>query len=89
MELIWFFKTLKKYIADYKWQFILLFICLIFDAAFDSIFRASLKFIIDSAIVPQNYRLLVLILSLLAVGAFLYICIGVLGLSLGARLIGN
>ncbi|MEQ8465273.1 ABC transporter ATP-binding protein [Coleofasciculus sp. E1-EBD-02] len=86
MELIWFFKTLKKYIADYKWQFILLFICLIFDAAFDSIFRASLKFIIDAAIVPQNYRLLVLILSLLAVGAFLYICIGVLGLSLGARL---
>lgn len=86
MELIWFFKTLKKYIADYKWQFILLFICLIFDAAFDSIFRASLKFIIDAAIVPQNYRLLVLILSLLAVGAFLYICIGILGLSLGARL---
>jgi ATP-binding cassette subfamily B protein len=86
MELIWFFKTLKKYITDYKWQFILLFICLIFDAAFDSIFRASLKFIIDAAIVPQNYRLLVLILSLLAVGAFLYICIGILGLSLGARL---
>ena len=86
MELIWFFKTLKKYISDYKWQFILLFICLIFDAAFDSIFRASLKFIIDAAIVPQNYRLLVLILSLLAVGAFLYICIGILGLSLGARL---
>ncbi|MEQ8970649.1 MAG: ABC transporter ATP-binding protein [Coleofasciculus sp. C1-SOL-03] len=86
MELIWFFKTLKKYIADYKWQFILLFVCLIFDAAFDSIFRASLKFIIDAAIVPQNYRLLVLILSLLAVGAFLYICIGILGLSLGARL---
>jgi ATP-binding cassette subfamily B protein len=86
MELIWFFKTLKKYISDYKWQFILLFVCLIFDAAFDSIFRASLKFIIDAAIVPQNYRLLVLILSLLAVGAFLYICIGVLGLSLGARL---
>jgi len=86
MELIWFFKTLKKYIADYKWQFILLFICLIFDAAFDSIFRASLKFIIDAAIVPQNYRLLVFILSLLAVGAFLYICIGILGLSLGARL---
>ena len=86
MELIWFFKTLKKYIADYKWQFILLFICLIFDAAFDSIFRASLKFIIDAAIVPQNYGLLIFILSLLAVGAFLYICIGILGLSLGARL---
>lgn len=86
MELIWFFKTLNKYIASYKWQFILLFICLIFDAAFDSVFRASLKFIIDAAIVPQNYGLLVLILSLLAVGAILYIGIGLLGLSLGARL---
>ena len=86
MELIWFFKTLNKYIASYKWQFILLFICLIFDAAFDSVFRASLKFIIDAAIVPQNYGLLIFILSLLVVGAILYIGIGVLGLSLGARL---
>jgi ATP-binding cassette, subfamily B, bacterial len=86
MELIWFFKTLNKYIAFYKWQFILLFICLIFDAAFDSVFRASLKFIIDAAIVPQNYSLLVLILSLLVVGAILYACIGLLGIFLGARL---
>lgn len=86
MELIWFFKTLNKYIASYKWQFILLFICLIFDAAFDSFFRASLKFIIDAAIVPQNYSLLVLILSLLVVGAILYACIGLLGIFLGARL---
>lgn len=31
MELIWFFKTINKYIASYKWQFILLFICLIGD----------------------------------------------------------
>jgi ATP-binding cassette, subfamily B, bacterial len=86
MELIWFFKTLNKYIASYKWQFILLFICLIFDAAFDSVFRASLKFIIDAAIVPQNYGLLVLILSLLVVGAILYAGIGLLGIFLGARL---
>lgn len=86
MELIWFFKTLNKYIASYKWQFILLFTCLIFDAAFDSVFRASLKFIIDAAIVPQNYGLLVLILSLLVVGAILYACIGLLGIFLGARL---
>ncbi len=86
MELIWLFKTLNKYIASSKWQFILLFICLIFDSAFDSVFRASLKFIIDAAIVPKNYGLLVLILSLLVVGAILYICIGLLALSLGARL---
>lgn len=86
MQLIWFFKTLNKYITSYKGQFILLFICLVFDAAFDSVFRASLKFIIDAAIVPQNYSLLVLILSLLVVGAILYACIGLLGIFLGARL---
>jgi ATP-binding cassette subfamily B protein len=86
MEIIGLFKTINKYIASSKWQFILLFICLIFDSAFDSSFRASLKFIIDAAIVPKNYGLLVLILSLLAVGVILYICIILLALSLGARL---
>src|SRR5919202_1867408 len=86
MPIIWLFKTLNKYMASSKWQFILLFICLVFDSAFDSVFLASLKFIIDAAIVPQNYGLLVLILSLLVVGAILYICIGLLALSLGARL---
>ncbi|MFP4102653.1 ABC transporter ATP-binding protein [Coleofasciculus sp.] len=86
MELIWFFKTLNKYIGSYRWQFVLLFFCLIFDAAFDSGFRASLKYIIDAAIVPQNYGLLILILSLLVLGAILYIGIGVLGLFLGTRL---
>ena len=86
MELVWFFKTLNKYIASYRWQFVLLFFCLIFNAAFDAVFRASLKYIIDAAIVPQNYSLLVLILSLLVIATLLYIGIGILGLSLGTRL---
>jgi ATP-binding cassette subfamily B protein len=86
MQIIWFFKTINKYIASYKWQFILLFICLIFDGIFDAVFRASLKFLIDAAIVPKNYSLMVLILSLLAVGAILYTCVGLLGNFLGARL---
>lgn len=48
--------------------------------------RGSLKFIIDAAIIPQNYRLLVLILCLLGVGGILYACVGLLGNFLGARL---
>jgi ATP-binding cassette subfamily B protein len=86
MELIWFFQTINKYIGSYRWQLILLFICLIFDTAFDSVLRVSLKFLIDAAIVPRNYSLLVLILSLLAVGAILYTGVGLIGNFLGARL---
>jgi ATP-binding cassette subfamily B protein len=48
--------------------------------------RGSLKFIIDAAIILQNYRLLVLILCLLGVGGILYACVGLLGNFLGARL---
>lgn len=86
MKLIWFFKTLNKYIGSYRWQCVLLFFCLIFNAIFDSAFRASLKYIIDAAIIPQDYGLLILILSLLVVGAILYTGVGVLGIALATRL---
>lgn len=86
MQALWFLKSIKKYIAGYKWLAILVVSCLIFDAAFDSAMRASLKFIIDAAIVPKNYSLLILIISLMVVGAILYGCIGLLGNFLGARL---
>jgi ATP-binding cassette subfamily B protein len=85
-QLNWFIKTISKYIGSYKWQFILMFCCLIFDAAFDSVLRVSLKFIVDAAIIPQNFKLLTQIISLFAVGAIFYIAIGLLGLLLGARL---
>lgn len=86
VEVIWFLKTINKYIANYRWQFLLVCFCLIFDAAFDSAMRGSLKFIIDAAIIPKNYSLLILIISLMVVGAILYGCIGLLGNFLGARL---
>lgn len=86
MQALWFLKSINKYIAGYKWLAILLVGCLIFDAAFDSAMRASLKFLIDAAIVPKNYSLLILIISLMVVGAILYGCIGLLGNFLGARL---
>ncbi|EAW36270.1 ABC transporter ATP-binding protein [Lyngbya sp. PCC 8106] len=85
-QLIWFIKTISKYIGSYRWQFILMFCCLIFDAAFDSVLRVSLKFIVDAAIIPQNYKLLIFIISLFGIGAIFYIAIGLLGTLLGARL---
>ena len=79
MNLIWFFKELNKYIAPYRWLAILLIARSLFEAAFDSSIRMSLKFIIDAAIIPQNYSLLVLILLLLGAGAIVFVFIGLLG----------
>jgi len=86
MQITWFFKAINQYVAGHKKLAGALVICLIFDAAFDTLMRGSLKFIIDAAIIPQNYRLLVLILCLLAFGGILFACIGLLGNFLGARL---
>lgn len=79
MNLIWFFKELKKYIAPYQWLAILLIARGLFEAAFDSSIRMSLKFIIDAAIIPQNYQLLVGILLLLGIGAIGFVFIGFFG----------
>ena len=79
MNLIWFIKELNKYIVPYRWLAILLIVRGLFEAAFESSIRISLKFIIDAAIIPQNYRLLVLILLLLGGGAILFVFIGLLG----------
>jgi ATP-binding cassette, subfamily B, bacterial len=79
MNLIWFLKELNKYIAPYRWLALILIARGLFEAAFESSIRMSLKFIIDAAIIPQNYRLLVLILLLLGGGAILFVFIGLLG----------
>ena len=79
MNLIWFLKELNKYIFPYRWLAILLIARGIFEAAFETSLRMSLKFIIDAAIIPQNYHLLVLILLLLGGGAILFVFIGLLG----------
>lgn len=86
MQITWFLKAINQYVAGHKKLAGALVICLILDAAFDTLMRGSLKFIIDAAIIPQNYRLLVLILCLLGVGGILFACIGLLGNFLGARL---
>ena len=79
MNLIWFFKEINKYIVPYRWLAILLIARGLFEAAFESSIRISLKFIIDAAIIPKNYHLLVLILLLLGGAAILFVFIGLLG----------
>jgi ATP-binding cassette, subfamily B, bacterial len=79
MNLIWFLQELNKYISPYRWLAVLLIARGLFEAAFESSIRISLKFIIDAAIIPQNYRLLVLIMLLLGGGAILFVFIGLLG----------
>jgi ATP-binding cassette subfamily B protein len=79
MNLMWFTREINKYIVPYKWLVSLLIAREIFEAAFDSSIRMSLKFIIDAAIIPQNYSLLILIILLLLGGAILFIFIGLLG----------
>ncbi|MGB7709598.1 MAG: ABC transporter ATP-binding protein [Microcoleus sp.] len=79
MNLIWFLKELNKYIAPYRWLAILLIARGLFEAVFESSIRISLKFIIDAAIIPQNYHLLVVILLLLGGAAILFVFVGLLG----------
>lgn len=86
MDITWFLKAINQYVTTHKKLAGALVICLVLDAAFDTLMRGSLKFIIDAAIILQNYRLLVLILCLLGVGGILYACVGLLGNFLGARL---
>lgn len=86
MDITWFLKAINQYVTAHKKLAGALIICLVLDAAFDTLMRGSLKFIIDAAIIPQNYRLLVLILSLLGVGGIIYACVSLLGNFLGARL---
>jgi ATP-binding cassette subfamily B protein len=86
MDITWFLKAINQYITAHKKLAGALVICLALDAAFDTLMRGSLKLIIDAAIIPQNYRLLILILCLLGVGGIIYACVGLLGNFLGARL---
>ncbi|BAY29811.1 putative ABC transporter [Nostoc carneum NIES-2107] len=79
MNLIWFLKEINKYIFPYRWLAILLITRGLYEAAFEASIRISLKFIIDGAIIPQNYNLLILILLLLGLGSILFVFIGLIG----------
>ncbi len=80
-----FLRLLAKYITPYKWTALIILGSMLFEGVFESVMRFSFKFIIDEAIVPKNYGLLVLILSALGFGALLFTGFSFLGDFLWAR----
>jgi len=64
-----FLRTIGSYLRPYRLQAFLLLIGLLINVTFDTILPLSLKFIIDDAIIPKNYRLLGLIIGGLIIGA--------------------
>ncbi|HEY9298416.1 MAG TPA: ABC transporter ATP-binding protein, partial [Phormidium sp.] len=85
MQLLLFLKLINKYITPYRWLALFLLSSHIFDAGFEAAMRMSLKFIIDAAIVPKNYGLLILILLLLGGGAIAVTVVGLVGDFFSAR----
>lgn len=80
-----FIKLLSKYIIPYKWTAAAIFASMLVEGVFEPSIRYSFKYLIDEAIVPKNYGLLVLILSLLGIGALIFAFISFLGDFLWAR----
>ena len=65
------------YLHPYKWQTTLLLLGMVAGLAYDTMLPFSFKFLIDDAIEPRNYKILVLILVALAAGGVLVSVIGV------------
>ncbi len=65
------------YMRPYKWHTTLLLLGMIAGLVYDTMLPFSFKFLIDDAIEPHNYRLLILILVTLAVGGILVSVVGV------------
>jgi len=85
MEFFVFLRLISKYIAPYRGLALFLLGGSLFEALFEAGIRISLKFIIDEAIVPKNYGLLILILLLLGGGAIAVTFVGLFGDFFGAR----
>ena len=77
------------YLRPYRWQTTLLLLGMIASLIYDTMMPFSFKFLIDDAIEPRNYRLLILILAALAAGGLLVSVIGVGRDYLYARLSAN
>lgn len=59
-------RLIGLYFRPYWKQCLLLFVCLLTLIAFDTLFPLGTKFLIDLAIIPQNFRLLVVLIIGLA-----------------------
>ncbi|WP_261304304.1 ATP-binding cassette domain-containing protein [Paenibacillus andongensis] len=88
-----FVRLLFSSFLQYKLQTALLLAALLVELAFETFMPLSYKFIIDLAIVPQQYNLLLLILSLMASGALASVVVGMyrdrMFASLGSRIVTN
>ncbi len=72
-----FLRRVAFYANPYKRQTILLVAGMIVGVVYDTMMPFSFKFLIDDAIVPRNWRILLVILSTLAAGGVLVSLIGV------------
>jgi len=60
-------RSVARHLRPYRWQVVVISSLILVDLAVESLMPLSLKYLIDKAIIPQSVKLLVLILSLLAV----------------------
>ena len=71
------FRRISSLLAPYRWQTVLLVLGLLLQQAFDSLLPLAFKFLIDDAILPRNFSLLLLILSTLVGSAALVAAAGI------------
>lgn len=81
-----FFRFLTAAFGRYKGRTAVLFLALLVELAYETFMPLSFKFIIDLAVVPQRYHLLLLILTLLVTVALSSAVIGIFRDRMFARL---
>jgi ATP-binding cassette subfamily B protein len=85
LGLRWFLSRVWPYLKSFKREAAVMFVCTIATTAFTTLMPLSFKFLIDNAILPEDYGALTVILVGLA-GLFLLQALGTLGLQyMGAR----
>lgn len=67
--MLYIFKALPGYFSKYKKQSALLLAALLVELAFETLLPVSFKIVVDTAIIPQDFQWLMIILAALLVGA--------------------
>ncbi|WP_309121557.1 ABC transporter transmembrane domain-containing protein [Paenibacillus sp.] len=75
--MLFIFKALPAYFRNYKKPSAILLLALLVELAFETLLPVSFKIVVDSAIIPQDFQRLLLILGALVVGAALAAGMGV------------
>ena len=68
IRLATFLRRVLVYVRPYRMQSLLLIVGMLLDLLFDTALRLSFKFLIDEALIPQNYSLLLSLLAGLSSG---------------------